>query len=180
MTPRTEPQDHAPGAHPDSPGDIPAERAPSLDRLDALSGRWDMEATFGAGYFGAGSPAITGRGGQTTFEWLEGRFFLTQRFINEHPAAPSGIAIIGPGADPETFTQHYYDSRGVARIYQMTLDGRTWKLRREAPGFWQRYTGQISADGNTITGAWEGSADGQTWTHDFGLTYVKAGPATST
>ena len=48
-----------------------------------------------------------------------GQFFLTQRFVNEHPAAPSGIAIIGPG----TFIQHYYDSRGVARTYQMTLSG---------------------------------------------------------
>ena len=39
------------------------------------------------------------------------------------PAAPSGIAIIGAGNNPDTFTQHYYDSRGVARIYQMTLNG---------------------------------------------------------
>ena len=104
--------------------------------------------------------------------------FLTQRFINEHPAAPSGIAIIGAGAEPETFTQHYYDSRGVARIYQMTLDGGIWKLWREAPGFWQRYTGQISDDGNKITGDWEGSADGQTWKHDFSLTYIKTSQAT--
>ena len=177
MTANREPQDHAPGAHPDSPGDIPAERPPSLDRLDALIGQWDMEATFGAGYFGPGSPAITGRGGQTTFEWLTGQFFLTQRFINEHPAAPSGIAIIGAGAEPDTFTQHYYDSRGVARIYQMALDGGTWRLWRAAPGFWQRYTGQISDDGNTITGAWEGSADGQDWKHDFGVTYIKTGLA---
>ncbi len=55
----------------------------------------------------------------------------------------------------------------------MSLDGRVWKLWRAAPGFWQRYTGQISEDGDTITGAWEGSADGQEWKHDFGLTYIK-------
>jgi hypothetical protein len=114
---------------------------------------------------------------RTTFDWLEGRFFLTQRFVNEHPAAPSGIAIIGPGTDSGTFTQHYYDSRGVARVYQMTLDGREWKIRREAPGFWQRYTGVISDDGTTITGAWDGSPDGQEWKHDFGLTYIKTGSA---
>jgi hypothetical protein len=111
-----------PGA-PDSPGDIPAERPASLDRLDVLIGRWEMDASFEAGYFGPGTPPITGRGGRTTFEWLEGRFFLTQRFVNEHPAAPSGIAIIGAGTDPKTFEQHYYDSRGVARVYQMSLDG---------------------------------------------------------
>jgi hypothetical protein len=171
-------QDQAPGTHPASPGDIPAERPASLGRLDALIGQWEMEATFEAGRFGPDSPILTGRGGLTTFEWLEGRFFLTQRFINKHPAAPSGIAIIGPGAEPETFTQYYYDSRGVARIYQMTLDDGIWKLWREGPGFWQRYAGQISDDGNKITGAWEVSVDGQTWKHDFSLTHIKTSLAT--
>jgi hypothetical protein len=162
-----EPHAQTPSAHANSPGDVPAGRPASLDRLDVLIGQWETEAAFDARYFG---PAMTGR---TTFEWLEGRFFLTQRFVNEHPAAPSGIAIIGGGADPGTFVQRYYDSRGVTRTYQMTLDGRTWKIWREAPGFWQRYTGLISDDGNTITGAWENSADGQEWKHDFGLTHAK-------
>jgi hypothetical protein len=172
-------QSQTPGAHADSPADVPAERPVSLDRLDVLIGQWEMEATFEAGYFGPGSPAMTGRGGRTTFEWLESRFFLTQRFINEHRAAPSGIAIIGAGPDQDTFTQRYYDSRGVARVYQVTLDGSAWKVWREAPGFWQRYAGLISGDGSTITGAWEGSADGQEWRHDFGLTYIKTGKSRS-
>jgi hypothetical protein len=159
----------------DGPGDVPVKRPTSLDRLGGLIGQWEMEATFGTGYFGPDSPATTSRNSRTTFEWLEGRFFLTQRFITDHPAAPSGIAIIGAGTEPGAFTQHYYDSRGVTRVYQMTLDGGVWKLWREAPGFWQRYTGVISSDGNTITGAWETSADGRDWKHDFGLTYIKVG-----
>lgn len=121
-------QDHGRAATADGLGDVPAERPSSLDRLDVLVGQWDMEAAFEAGYFGPGSPPFTGRGGQTTFEWLQGRFFLTQRFVNEHPAAPSGIAIIGAASEPDTFTQHYYDSRGVARTYQMTLTGNLWQL----------------------------------------------------
>jgi hypothetical protein len=173
MATSSQPHHGRPGV-PDDPGDVPATRPASLDRLGVLTGEWEMEATFEAGYFGPGSPPITGRGGRTRFEWLEGRFFLTQRFTTEHPAAPSGIAIIGAGPEPGTFTQHYYDSRGVARTYQMTLDRGVWKLWREAPGFWQRYTAVISGDGTTITGAWEGSADGREWKHDFGLTYIKA------
>ncbi|MEU6720487.1 hypothetical protein ABZ897_54310 [Nonomuraea sp. NPDC046802] len=51
--------------------------------------------------------------------------------------------------------------------------GREWRLWREAPGFWQRYVGTISEDGTTITRAWEASADGRQWRHDFNLTYVK-------
>jgi len=173
MTADIESRDQTPDPDHGGPGDVPAGRPASLDRLDGLIGEWDMEASFEAGYFGPGSPALTAGGGQTTFEWLEGRFFLTQRFVNEHPDAPSGIALIGAGAEPASFVQRYYDSRGVERVYQMTLDGGLWKLWREAPGFCQRYTGQISDDGDTITGAWEFSPDGQAWRHDFGLTYLR-------
>ena len=142
---------------------VPAQRPASLDRLDVLVGRWEMEASFGPGRFGPGTPAITNRGGLTTFEWLQGKFFLIQRFVVDQPGAPSGIAIIGPGEKPETWSQHYYDSRGVARVYHMSLDDGVWRIWREAPGFWQRYTGVLSGDGATIEGAWEGSADGRDW-----------------
>jgi hypothetical protein len=133
-----------------------------------------MEASFDAGFFGAGAPAMTSRDARTTFEWLEGKAFLIQRFRTDHPTAPSGIAIIGPAAGGDTFLQHYFDSRGVARVYQMSLDAGVWRLWREEPGFWQRYTGAISDDGARITGAWERSADGREWQHDFYLSYIKA------
>lgn len=158
------------------PGDLPDGRPASLDRLDALVGQWGVEATFDAGYFGPDSAKVTARDGRTTFEWAQGRFFLIQRFdVENPPAAPSGIAIIGAGPELGTFEQHYYDSRGVTRVYQMSLDNGIWRLWREAPGFWQRYTGRISDDGKTITGAWEKSADGREWSHDFGLIYIREG-----
>jgi hypothetical protein len=153
------------------PRDIPAGRDRSLDRLDLLLGRWQTRASFAAGFFGPDAPAVTERGG-VSFEWLEGRHFLIQRFTNDHPAAPDGIAVIG--ADGDTgFVQHYYDSRGVTRIYHMSLDNNVWKLWRLAPGFSQRYTGTFTDDGTRITGAWEQSADGTTWEHDFELDYIK-------
>jgi len=76
MAVTSQPHGQTPGTHADDPGDVPAERPTSLDRLDVLIGQSELEATYEAGYFGPGSPAITGRGGRTTFEWLEGRFFL--------------------------------------------------------------------------------------------------------
>jgi hypothetical protein len=172
MTGTEKPQDQHVAA--EGPGDVPPEPSDSLDRLDVLVGQWQTEATFKAGFFGPGSPEVTGLG-RTTFQWLDGPHFLTQRFVNDDPAAPDGIAIIGTSEEPDVFTQHYYDSRGVARVYQMTLESSEWRLWREAPGFWQRYDGLISADGTTITGAWEMSADGREWKHDFDLTYTKVG-----
>lgn len=174
MTSTEKPQDRNQHVVSDSPGDIPDERATWLDRLDVLVGQWEMAATFQAGFFGPESPEITAHG-RARFQWLEGRRFLIQRFVNEHPAVPSGIAIIGTSEKRNSFAQHYYDSRGVARVYRVTLEGREWRLWREAPGFWQRYTGAISDDGTTITGAWEASADGREWRHDFDLTHVKTG-----
>jgi hypothetical protein len=50
-------------------------------------------------------------------------------------------------------------------------EGHLWKQWRQAPGFFQRFTGAISADGNTISASWEKSSDGSTWQHDFNLTY---------
>ena len=173
MTNTQELQDPRPPGTGDSPGDIPAGRPAELSRLDALLGAWEMEVSFEAGYFGPGSPPIAGRGGRTTFEWLDGQFFLIQRFMVDNPAAPSGIAIIGSEEGAQAFSQHYYDSRGVARLYQMSLNDGVWKLWREAPGFWQRYTGVFPDDGRTINGAWEGSADGSQWKHDFDLNYIK-------
>jgi len=133
-----------------------------------------MEASFRAGYFGPDAPAITSRSGRTTFEWLEGKFFLSQRFVNDYAAAPSGLAIIGPGDKPETLLQHYYDSRGVSRVYETSFDSRTWKVWRAAPGFWQRYAGRLAAGGNRIGGAWESSTDGKEWKHDFDLAYIES------
>jgi hypothetical protein len=101
------------------PGDVPPERPSQLAALDALPGEWDVQASFAAGFFGPDSPATTVGGGRTSFEWLAGQHFLIQRFTVENPTVPSGIAIIGAGDEPATLTQHYYDSRGVARVFSL-------------------------------------------------------------
>ena len=95
------------------------------------------------------------------------------------PEAPDSMAIIA--ADPDTggYTQHYFDARGVARLYAMRLTDGVWTLTRQSPDFtpldfWQRFTATISADGDTISGAWEKCLDGTTWEHDFDLTYRRA------
>jgi hypothetical protein len=143
----------------------------ALERLDAFIGEWSMEAQF------SGGPP-TGPLGRTVFEWLPGRRFLVQRWEVPHPAAPDGIAIIGFDVNRDAYFQHYYDSRGVARIYAMTFDGRVWQLLRDTADFSpldfpQRFTAKFNADNDTIDGSWETSIDGTSWKHDFDLTYTK-------
>ena len=111
----------------------------------------------------------------TTFEWLSGGRFLVQRWQVDHPEAPDGIAIIGPGDANGSYLQHYFDSRGVARVYEMTFADGVWTLERRAtaPDFSQRFTGTFSNDASTIAGRWERSSDGSSWAHDFDLTYTR-------
>jgi hypothetical protein len=137
-----------------------------LSHLAVFVGDWRMTASL-AGDAATSPPA------HTSFEWLEGRRFLIQRWHVAHPEAPDGIAIIGFDEDQGTYLQHYFDSRGVARVYEMTFADQVWKLLRIAPGFSQRFTGTFNEPGDVISGRWERSHDGSSWEHDFDLTYTR-------
>ncbi|MEY2442936.1 MAG: hypothetical protein QOJ46_2362 [bacterium] len=145
---------------------------PVIERLAALVGEWAMVP-----HFKGLPPADVDA--RVVFEWMPGKRFLIQRWEIPVPEAPDGIAIIG--ADPESegnFLQHYFDSRGVARVYRMSLSDAVWKLWRDSPDFSsldfsQRYDGTFSDEGRTISGCWEICHDGKTWEHDFDLTYTK-------
>jgi hypothetical protein len=139
--------------------------SPNLEELDVFVGVWRMTSSF--------APEGEGPKAETSFEWLEGRRFLVQRWRVEHPDAPDGIAVIGWDDERGTYLQHYFDSRGVARVYEMSFADGVWKLRRIAPGFSQRFTGTFDETGDTIAGTWESSSDGSTWERDFDLTYTR-------
>lgn len=146
-----------------------SDREPALERLEALVGEWTLEAG------PPGGPRWPG-GGRVRFEWLEGRTFLVQRWTIGLPEAPDGIAIIGLGDEPGAFRQHYFDSRGIHRVYEMTLDGGVWRLWRNAsPPFPQRFRGVFEDEGRTIAGRWEKAEDGGAWTTDFDMTYRRVG-----
>jgi hypothetical protein len=145
------------------------DRDAALERLEAFVGRWSMTAQ------PPGGPPWPGEA-SVSFEWLEGRRFLIERWTIEMPEAPDGIAIIGAGDGPDAFRQHYFDSRGIHRVYEMTLEDATWRLWRDATDpFPQRFTGTFSDDGNLITGRWDKAEDGSTWKTDFDLTYRHIG-----
>jgi hypothetical protein len=146
----------------------------ALERLTPLVGEWDLETSF------APPGGVRAR---AMFEWALGGQFLVQRSEIDVPEAPDSLMVVA--ADPETdgFTQHYFDSRGVVRLYAMTFDDNVWTLRRESPDFTplsfaQRFVGTMSDDGDTIEGRWETMPPGgSTWEHDFDLTYKRIGRA---
>ncbi len=140
-----------------------------LDRLEPFVGDWRIEAP------GMPLPSELAGDARMSLEWTLGGAFLLQRSSVPVAGAPDGLSMIGTDAG-EGYTQHYFDSRGIARVYAMTFDGRAWTLERHAPDFTplpfhQRWLGEFSPDGDTIRGRWEQSPDGREWALDFELEY---------
>jgi hypothetical protein len=141
-----------------------------MEQLEPFLGEWKLEVDF------PGASEVEAR---AVFEWILDGQFLVQRSEVAHPDAPNGYCILGLDSDGDGYTQHYFDSRGIARVYAMKFENGDWELLRVTPDFTpldfsQRYLGRFSDDGNRIEGQWESSNDrGQTWELDFHLNYTK-------
>jgi hypothetical protein len=145
----------------------PQAQNPELQDWQRLVGTWATEATH---------PALPGTvvTGQATFEWLEDQRFLIQRSHYDHPQIPDAIAVTGIIDDEPCM--HYFDPRGVHRVFAVELTTNTWRFWNDAPGFSQRFTRTFSEDNNTIHGQAELSTDdGATWEHDLAITYRRIG-----
>ena len=141
-----------------------------MSDLAAFVGEWSMAVGV------PGAPQ-----GRVLIEWMPGEKFIVERWDIPHPEAPDGLAVMGWDEGRATYLQHYFDSRGVARVYDMGLADGVWTLSRTKPDFsplrfWQRFEGTFSDDGGTIDGRWETSQDeGATWERDFDMTYTRIG-----
>jgi hypothetical protein len=143
----------------------PPQPTNSLKQFDILVGEWKMVGTHPA------FPATAH--GHSSFAWLREEALLLWHFDWEGPGPPSALSVIGHDDSVETCSMLYADERGVARIYQMSLEGGVWQMWRESPGFSQRMTGTVSSDGNTITCHGELSRDGSHWEQDLDVTYTR-------
>lgn len=138
----------------------------ALNPLSVLVGTWNTTGTH---------PLVPGTTfhGRTSFAWIEGGAFLMMRSQIDEPEIPSGIAVFGTDDTTGESSMLYFDERGVSRRYEVSLRDNVWKLWRNAPGFSQRFTGTIAADGRTIVSRGELSRDGASWEPDLALTYTR-------
>ena len=83
-----------------------------LEPFEALVGTWTTEATHRI------YPSTVVRG-RSAFEWLDGKRFLIQRSVTDHPEFPDAMAVFG--VTDEQLSMHYFDSRGVYRVYAVSL-----------------------------------------------------------
>ncbi len=140
----------------------------ALAALDVLVGRWVVQILL---------PGIPP--GEATFEWALDGHYLIERSTSPQPEFPDSISVIAPD-DAGGYLQHYFDTRGVTRLYRMKLSGDEWLLTRTESdfselSFWQRFAGRFSADRMAIEGRWEKSFDGgDHWDLDFGMTFARS------
>jgi hypothetical protein len=139
---------------------------PTLQGWERFIGKWEAEGAH---------PMLPGEAirGTSSFEWLDGERFVIWRSHYDHPEIPNGITIIG--VTDGQLSMHYFDQRGVYRVYAAKLDQSTWRYWRDAaaPDLSQRFTGTFSDDANTITVQGQLSRDRETWEDDLALTYQR-------
>jgi len=120
---------------------MPKKPDPALKKLDRLVGRWR--------FFGDAK-------GAAQFEWMEGGFFLVQRFdFRMGKRRLRGVEYIGFDEDTKTLRSHLMDSSGHNFTYTWDIkDDRvtTWFGDRGSHNF---YTGKLSKDGGIVRGRWQ-------------------------
>ena len=144
--------------------------AKPLDTLQPFIGEWSVEGK----HVALPNAVIRGR---SVFEWWGDRTFLMHRSTFDHPDFPDSVSVIGATQPNGGLAQHYFDTRGVHRLFAMTFDRGVWTLDRTAAGpkdFDQRMNATFSADGNTITTESEVRDSGtHEMRHDFSVTYTR-------
>jgi hypothetical protein len=149
-------------------GKQPLKPNPALKELGIFVGDWDMELSR-ASFLPDPSDTVKS---SASFEWSqEGGCLILRQGDQAYP--PFSIWVIGRDDIAETYKMLYFDNRAVSRIYDMSFKDGVWKIWRDAPGFFQRFTGIFSPDGKGISAEWENSSDGEQWEHDFDLTYTR-------
>ena len=106
--------------------------------------------------------------GETTWEWLDGGFFLLQRGWSRRDGTEQRyLQVIGreraPGEEPGSdIVGRLYTNRGDTLSYVCEVDGDTLTIWMGEKGSPAVYRGTFSADGNTIEGVWQWPGGGYT------------------
>lgn len=132
-----------------------------LEPLDALIGTWATEATH---------PLVDELvPGSVTFEWLEGKRFLIQRARNDHELFPDAIWLVGAAESGDGLVAEYFDSRGVRRTFEGSLEDGELRFWGEFPEFAQRFSATLAED--SFEGRWQLAHTPGDWQDDLKVTY---------
>jgi hypothetical protein len=132
-----------------------------IEAFAALIGEWTTEATH---------PLFEGTvSGGVTYEWLAGGKFVVQRSHNDHEMFPDAICVIGPPEDGDGLVMEYFDSRGVRRTYEISLESGVLRIWRDHAEFAQRLEATIGAD--EWSAVYQLARTPGDWQDDLAVTY---------
>jgi hypothetical protein len=99
---------------------------------------------------------------------LDGAFVMV-RASADHPDFPDGLSLLGGQH------MHYFDVRGVTRVFDLEVTDAGWSTIRCDDDFWQRAAILFVGD-DAMQGSGENSHDeGATWEHDYTISYARVG-----
>ena len=132
----------------------------ALTALEPLIGQWEY-TMYNAWFLESMDTKVKGF---TTIERLHDTFVIIRS--SNADKKPEDIWVIGYSDPQKKYQMFYYDQRGVARIFNMTFDGKRLFFWREDEDFYQRMTIDIKSDG--LHSVAEASEDkGKTWRKDL-------------
>src|SRR5688572_13712932 len=128
-------------------GRLPKQPNPLLKTLEPLIGKWMITG-----------PDIEG---ETSYEWMEGGFFLIQKFDLQQQGHQKGIEYTGYDEETGTLRSRLMAIDGSRFTYTYELDGDTFVywFGDKGSDIYSRST--FSEDFNSYTGAWH-------WTKEDG------------
>ena len=129
--------------------------------LEPLIGEWRMAMGMPGQEVPDELPDI---GARVTFEWMGEQAFVLERWRVPIPGAPNGLAVLGWDEGRGTFLQHYFDERGVARVYEMSL-----LTLRILPALHRHLQRRRLADRRYL----KSPTTTRTWRKDFDLIYSR-------
>jgi hypothetical protein len=127
-----------------------------LKQLEVFLGSWKAD-----GEAKPGSPEAGRMRTADTYEWYHGGFFMIDRGELRVDDNEPDKHVWMFGFDPSTglYPIHAFDSRGNYRLYQASVENRTWTFTGE----WERARIVFSEDGQRFTADWEFTVDGSRW-----------------
>ena len=134
----------------DSQAEQPSPRPhPALRALDVLVGAWDLK----------GRDFRTNQEirGQSTFEWLEGGFFLVHRFSFDYAGkAFTGVEYVGYDEKRRHLKTLVFSNHNPGPLeYTWEVDEHTFTNWFGDVGADNHYKGKFSENRNTLVGQWE-------------------------
>jgi hypothetical protein len=98
---------------------------------------------------------------------LDGAFVMLT-WSYDRPDFPDAIAML----DEKRY--HYFDVRGIIRVFDFALDDSGWRMTWLAPEFSQRSVARFDGDDRIDVVGDRSDDEGGTWTEDFRMTLIRS------